>query len=153
MNSDLSLRAKLYIGVVVGLGLWAMFRGAVGWYSADVPRLLCNLAVCILVSVFSSPAWYQRHDVDQFSLHPHWGEPDEPGRDDHTRVRRNAGAVHLEGKEPGPTGTPSFQRLQHGCRGGGVLRILRPLPTRTTPSIFLAASLVFFFMNTAPVAG
>src|SRR4029077_13883525 len=26
-------------------------------------------------------------------------------------------------------------------------------PTRTTPSIFLAASLVFFFMNTAPVAG
>ena len=27
------------------------------------------------------------------------------------------------------------------------------LPMKSTPSILLAASLVFFFMNTAPVAG
>ena len=50
MNSELPLRARLYIGLMVALGLWAMLRGATGWYSADVPRFLCNLAVCILVS-------------------------------------------------------------------------------------------------------
>jgi hypothetical protein len=50
MNTDMSLRARLYIGVMVGLGMWSISRGAIGWYSADLARLLCNLAVCALVS-------------------------------------------------------------------------------------------------------
>ena len=50
MNTDMNLRARLYIGVMVGLGMWAMSRGAMSWYSHDIARLLCNVAVCALVS-------------------------------------------------------------------------------------------------------
>src|SRR5579864_2309402 len=50
MDKEMNLQARIYIGLIVGGGWWAMFRAGAAWHSDDLVRFLCNLAVCILVS-------------------------------------------------------------------------------------------------------
>ena len=154
MNTDMSLRAKLYIGVMVGLGMWSMSRSAIGWYSHDVARLLCNLAVCALVSglkvrlpgiegTMSVNFLFILMGVSQMSL----GE---------TIILGCTGTLVQciwKSKNPVKPIKLIFSVCSMATAVTACYEFCGLFPNRTTPSIFLAASVVFFFMNTAPVAG
>src|ERR1039458_4521193 len=50
MDKEMSFQARLYIGLIVGGGGWAMYHAIAGWHSDDLLRFFCNLAACIVVS-------------------------------------------------------------------------------------------------------
>src|SRR3954462_11535331 len=44
------LQAKIYIGLIVGGGAWALWHAIATWHSADLTRFTCYLAAAVLVS-------------------------------------------------------------------------------------------------------
>jgi diguanylate cyclase (GGDEF)-like protein/putative nucleotidyltransferase with HDIG domain len=146
--------AKLYIGLIVGGGGWAIYRAAVGWHSDDLLRFLCNLAVCILVSglkvnlpgikgTMSVNFLFILIGVSQMSL----GE---------TMALGCAGTLVQciwKAKNPLRPIRLLFSVCNMAIAVTGCYVFCGILPVKNTPSILLAASLVFFFMNTVPVAG
>ena len=122
----MSLRSRLFIGFVVGGGLFVLLRAVVSWHSDDLMRFLSYLTVAILLSglkvnlpgikgTMSVNFLFILIGVSQMSLSENYG----------ARLRRHAGAVYLEGQEPGKTDPPALQRLQYGHCGYRLLRILR----------------------------
>jgi diguanylate cyclase (GGDEF)-like protein/putative nucleotidyltransferase with HDIG domain len=154
MTNDMSLRAKLYIGVMIALGTWSLTRGAMGWYSHDVARLLCNVALCALVSglkvklpgiegTMSVNFLFILMGVSQMSL----GE---------TIVLGCTGTLVQciwKSKNPVKPVKLIFSVCSMATAVTACYEFCNLFPNRTTPNLFLAASVVFFFMNTAPVAG
>jgi len=148
------LQAKLYIGLIVGGGAWAISRAIAGWYSDDLPRFLCNLAVCVLVSglkvnlpgikgTMSVNFLFILIGVSQMSL----GE---------TMALGCAGTLVQciwKAKNPVRPIRLLFSVSNMAIAVTSCYGFCGILPIKNTPSILLAASLVFFFMNTAPVAG
>src|SRR5437899_2430398 len=49
--SAMPLAARLYIGIVVGSGMWAMVHALSLWQSDDIYRFVCYLAVAVVVSM------------------------------------------------------------------------------------------------------
>src|SRR5580765_2853346 len=45
------LLARLYIGVIVGGGMWAMVHALQVWQTDDIFRFICYLAVSVVVSI------------------------------------------------------------------------------------------------------
>src|SRR5215470_9422728 len=50
MDNDMPVRARIYIGLVVGGGGWALWHALRAWHTDDVVRLLAFIAVTVLVS-------------------------------------------------------------------------------------------------------
>ena len=154
MDQEMRFQAKLYIGFFVGGGAWAIFHAISGWHSDDLPRFLCNLAVCVLVSglkvslpgikgTMSVNFLFILIGVSQMSL----GE---------TMVLGCAGTLVQciwKAKSPVKPIRLLFSVSSMAIAVTGCYRFCGLLPMKSTPSILLAASLVFFFLNTAPVAG
>src|ERR1700722_5851633 len=46
----MSIRARLFIGVTAGLGMWALVHALWHYQSTDVPRFVCYLLVAVLAS-------------------------------------------------------------------------------------------------------
>ena len=150
----MSFPAKLYIGLIVGGGAWAIFHAVAVWHSDDLLRFLCNLTVCILVSglkvnlpgikgTMSVNFLFILIGVSQMSL----GE---------TMVLGCAGTLVQciwKAKNPVKPIRLLFSVSNMAIAVTGCYAFCGLLPGKNTPSVLLAASLVFFFMNTAPVAG
>src|SRR5271157_4931109 len=148
------LQAKLYIGFFVGGGAWAIYHAISGWHSDDLPRFLCNLVVCALVSglkvnlpgikgTMSVNFLFILVGVSQMSL----GE---------TMALGCVGTLVQciwKAKNPVKPIRLLFSVSSMAIAVTGCYAFCGILPMKSTPSILLAASLVFFFLNTAPVAG
>ncbi len=147
-------QAKLYIGLFVGGGAWAIYHAISGWHSDDLLRFFCNLAACILVSglkvnlpgikgTMSVNFLFILIGVSQMSL----GE---------TVALGCAGTLVQcvwKAKNPVKPIRLLFSISSMAIAVTGCYAFCGRLPMKNTPSILLAASLVFFFLNTAPVAG
>jgi len=154
MDKEMSFPAKLYIGFIVGGGAWAIYHGAAGWHSDDLLRFLCNLGACLVVSGLkvSLPGFKGTMSVNflfiligvsQMSL----GE---------TMALGCAGTLVQciwKAKNPVRPIRLFFSVANMAIAVAGCYTFCGLLPVKNTPSILLAASVVFFFMNTAPVAG
>jgi signal transduction histidine kinase len=146
-------QAKLYIGLTVGGGAWAIYRAISGWHSDDLPRFLCNLALCVLASGFklNLPGLRGTMSVNflfiligmsQMSL----GE---------TMALGCAGTVAQciwKAKSPVKAIRLLFSVSSMAIAVISCYVFCGILPLKSTPSLLLAASLVFFLMNTMPVA-
>jgi diguanylate cyclase (GGDEF)-like protein/putative nucleotidyltransferase with HDIG domain len=153
MDKEMRFQAKLFIGLMVGGGGWAISRAIAGWHSDDLLRFLCNLAVCVLVSglkvnlpgikgTMSVNFLFILIGVSQMSL----GE---------TMALGCAGTLVQciwKAKNPVRPIRLLFSVSSMAIAITGCYAFCAFLPMKSTPSILLAASLVFFFMNTAPVA-
>jgi diguanylate cyclase (GGDEF)-like protein/putative nucleotidyltransferase with HDIG domain len=154
VDKEMRFQAKLFIGLIVGCGGWAIYRAIVGWHSDDLLRFFCNLAVCVLVSglkvnlpgikgTMSVNFLFILIGVSQMSL----GE---------TMVLGCAGTLVQciwKAKNPVRPVRLLFSVSSMAIAVTGCYAFCGFLPMKSTPSLLLAASLVFFFMNTAPVAG
>jgi len=154
MDRVMPFRAKLYIGCVVGAGAWAIYNAVTGFHSDDLLRFLCNLALCVLVSglkvnlpgikgTMSVNFLFILIGVGQMSL----GE---------TMALGCSGVLvqcFWKAKNPVKPVRLLFSVANMAIAVTGCYAFTAILPARNTPSILLSASLVFFFMNTAPVAG
>ena len=154
MDKEMSFQARLYIGLIVGGGGWAMYHAIAGWHSDDLLRFFCNLAACIVVSglkvnlpgikgTMSVNFLFILIGVSQMSL----GE---------TLIIGCAGTLVQciwKAKNPVRPVRLLFSLANMALAVNGCYAFCGFLPVKNTPSILLAASLVFFFMNTAPVAG
>ena len=154
MDKEMSFQARLYIGLIVGGGGWAMYHAIAGWHSDDLLRFFCNLAACIVVSglkvnlpgikgTMSVNFLFILIGVSQMSL----GE---------TLIIGCAGTLVQciwKAKNPVRPVRLLFSLANMALAVNGCYAFCGLLPVKNTPSILLAASLVFFFMNTAPVAG
>lgn len=154
MDQEMRLQAKVYIGLIVGGGAWAIYHAAAGWHSDDLLRFLCNLGACILVSglkvnlpgikgTMSVNFLFILIGVSQMTL-------------SETLTLGCAGTVVQcvwKAQNPIKPIRLLFSVCSMAIAVTGCYAFCGFLPTKNTPSILLAASLVFFFMNTAPVAG
>jgi diguanylate cyclase (GGDEF)-like protein/putative nucleotidyltransferase with HDIG domain len=154
MDKGMSFQARLYIGLIVGGGGWATYHALAGWHSDDLLRFLCNLVACIVVSglkvnlpgikgTMSVNFLFILIGVSQMSL----GE---------TLIIGCAGTLVQciwKAKNPVRPVRLLFSVANMALAVNGCYAFCGLLPVKNTPSILLAASLVFFFMNTAPVAG
>jgi diguanylate cyclase (GGDEF)-like protein/putative nucleotidyltransferase with HDIG domain len=140
--------------LIVGGGGWATYHAIAGWHSDDLLRFFCNLAACIVVSglkvnlpgikgTMSVNFLFILIGVSQMSL----GE---------TLIIGCAGTLVQciwKAKNPVRPVRLLFSLANMALAVNGCYAFCGLLPVKNTPSILLAASLVFFFMNTAPVAG
>src|SRR5258708_14446064 len=154
MDQEMRFQAKLYIGLIVGGGAWAIYHAIIGWHSDDLLRFLCNLAVCVMVlglkvnlagikGTMSVTFLFILIGVSQMSL-------------SETLVLGCAGTLvqcFWKAKNPVRPVRLLFSVSNMAIAVTGCYAFCGLLPIKNTPSILLAASLVFFFMNTAPVAG
>jgi diguanylate cyclase (GGDEF)-like protein/putative nucleotidyltransferase with HDIG domain len=154
VDKKMRFPAKLYIGLMVGGGAWAIYRAISGWHSDDLLRFLCNLAVCVMVSglkvnlpgikgTMSVNFLFILIGVSQMSL----GE---------TMALGCAGTLVQcvwKTKNPVKPIRLLFSVSSMAIAVTSCYAFCGILPMKSTPSILLAASLVFFFMNTAPIAG
>ena len=154
MDKAMSIQARVYIGLIVGGGGWATYHAIAGWHSDDLLRFLCNLVACIVVSglkvnlpgikgTMSVNFLFILIGVSQMSL----GE---------TLIIGCAGTLVQciwKAKNPVRPIRLLFSLANMALAVNGCYAFCGLLPLKNTPSILLAASLVFFFMNTAPVAG
>jgi diguanylate cyclase (GGDEF)-like protein/putative nucleotidyltransferase with HDIG domain len=154
MDQEMRFPAKLYIGLIVGGGAWAIYSAIIGWHSDDLLRFVCNLAVCVMVSglkvnlpgikgTMSVNFLFILIGVSQMSS-------------SETLVLGCAGTLvqcFWKAKNPVRPVRLLFSVSNMAIAVTGCYAFCGLLPVKNTPSILLAASLVFFFMNTAPVAG
>jgi diguanylate cyclase (GGDEF)-like protein/putative nucleotidyltransferase with HDIG domain len=148
------LQAKLYIGLIAIGGAFAIYDAMIAWHSDDLMRFFCNLAVCVLVSglkvnlpgikgTMSVNFLFILIGVSQMTL----GE---------TLVLGCAGTLvqcFWKAKNPVKPIRLLFSVSNMAIAVTGCYAFCSFLPVKNMPSILLAASLVFFFMNTVPVAG
>jgi len=148
------LQAKVYIGLMAIGGGVAIYDALIAWHSDDLMRFFCNLAVCVLVSglkvnlpgikgTMSVNFLFILIGVSQMTL----GE---------TLVLGCAGTLvqcFWKSKNPVKPIRLLFSVSNMAIAVTGCYAFCSFLPVKNTPSILLAASLVFFFMNTVPVAG
>jgi len=148
------LPAKVYIGLIAIGGALAIYDAIIAWHSDDLMRFFCNLAVCVLVSglkvnlpgikgTMSVNFLFILIGVSQMTL----GE---------TLVLGCAGTLvqcFWKSKNPVKPIRLLFSVSNMAIAVTGCYAFCGFLPVKNTPSILLAASLVFFFMNTVPVAG
>jgi diguanylate cyclase (GGDEF)-like protein/putative nucleotidyltransferase with HDIG domain len=154
MDNELRFQAKLYIGFIVGGGAWAIFRAMTAWHSDDQLRFVCSLALCVLFSgmkvnlpgmkgTMSVNFLFILIGVSQMSV-------------SETMVLGCVGTVVQciwRAKNPVRAIRLLFSVASMAIAVTSCYAFCALLPIRTTPSILLAASLIFFLMNTVPVAG
>jgi diguanylate cyclase (GGDEF)-like protein/putative nucleotidyltransferase with HDIG domain len=153
MDKEMRFRAKLYIGAIVGGGGWAICRAMTGWQSEDPLRFLCYLAVSAMVSglkinlpgikgTMSVNFLFILIGVSQMSL----------------SETLTLGCISTlvqcvwKAKNPVKPIRLLFSVCSMAIAVTCCYAFCSILPTKNMPSMLLAASLVFFFMNTAPVA-
>jgi len=148
------LSAKLYIGLIVGSGAWAIFRAVAEWHSDDLVRFLCTLAVCLLASglkvnlpgikgTMSVNFLFILVGISQMSY-------------SETMALSCLGTIVQclwKPRKPPSLIRVLFSIATYGLAVTGSYAFCGFLHLHTTPGLLLAASLVFFFMNTAPIAG
>ncbi len=147
------LPAKIYIGFVLGAGAVAAYEAMIRWQSDHWMRFVCNLAVCLLVSGFkvNLPGITGTMSVNfllillgvtQMSL----GE---------TMLMGCAGTLvqcYWKAKNPVKPIRVLFSLASMAVAVTACYGFTRILPVRNVPAVLLATSVVFFFMNTAPIA-
>src|SRR5262249_21768072 len=132
----------------------AVYRGVAVWHSDELVRFLCNLVVCALVSGFkvNLPGIKGTMSVNfllillgisQMSL----GE---------TMALGLAGTLvqcFWKAKNPVKPIRLLFSLASMAIAISACYAFTSILPVRIVPAELLATSVVFFFMNTAPIAG
>jgi diguanylate cyclase (GGDEF)-like protein/putative nucleotidyltransferase with HDIG domain len=154
MDKEMRFPAKLYIGLIVGGGAWAIYHAIAGWHSDDLLRFLCNLAVCVLVSGLKVNLPGIKGTMSVNFLFILIGVSQMTSSE--TLILGCAGTLVQcvwKAKNPVKPIRLLFSVCSMAIAVTGCYAFCGLLPVKNTPSILLAASLVFFFMNTAPVAG
>ena len=146
--------AKLYIGLIIAAGAWALLRSIAEWHSDDLLRFFCYLMACLLASGFkvnlpgmkgtlSLNFLFILIGISQMSL----GE---------------AMALSCLGtlvqclwrpKKPPRLVRTLFSVATYALAVTASFAFCSVLPVHNTATLLLGASLVFFFTNTAPIAG
>jgi signal transduction histidine kinase len=153
MDQKMCFRAKVYIGFIVAGGAWAVYCAISGWHSDDLPRFLCYLALCILASglkvnlpgiqgTMSVNFLFILIGVSQMGL----GE---------TMAIGCAGTLAQciwKAKSPIKAIRLLFSVSSMAIAVTGSYVFCDFVSLKRAPSLLLAVALVFFFMNTVPVA-
>ncbi|HEY1338567.1 MAG TPA: diguanylate cyclase [Bryobacteraceae bacterium] len=153
MSTEMQLKAKIYIGLVIGAGGWAAWAAVTNWRSDDLLRFCCYLAVALLVSglkvnlpgvkgTMSVNFLFILIGVSQMRLCE-------------TLVLGCLGTVAQsvwKSKQPVKPIRVLFNVASMALAVTGTYAFCGIIPVRNTATLLLAGSLVFFFMNTAPVA-
>jgi diguanylate cyclase (GGDEF)-like protein/putative nucleotidyltransferase with HDIG domain len=154
MDQKMRIQAKVYIGLILAGGAWAIFRALAIWHSDDLLRFFCYMAVCLVVSglkvnlpgikgTMSVNFLFILIGVSQMSL----GE---------TMAFGCAGTLVQciwKAKNPVKPIRLLFSVASMATAVTACYAFCGLMPMKSTPSLLLSAALVFFFMNTAPVAG
>ncbi len=154
MKDEMRLSSKIYIGLVIGGGAWAIFRSALSWHSDDLVRFLCNLAVCLLASglkvnlpgmkgTLSLNFLFILVGISQMS-------PSE------TMAIACLGTLVQclwKPKKPPNAVRTLFSVATYAIAVTASYAFCSLLPVRNAPTQLLAATVIFFFTNTAPIAG
>ena len=154
MDQNMRFQANVYIGLIVGGGAFAVYRAVCGWHSDDLPRFLCSLALCVVASglkvnlpgiqgTMSVNFLFILIGVNQMSLSETMaigcaGTLAQSIWKAKTRVKGIRLLFNVSNMAISVTGSYVFCGL---------------LPLKSVPSLLLGAAVVFFFMNTMPVAG
>jgi len=153
MDQKMRFQAKVYIGFILGGGAWAMYRAISGWHSDDLARFLSYLALCVLASglkvnlpgiqgTMSVNFLFILIGVSQMGL----GE---------TMAIGCAGTLAQciwKARSPVKPIRLIFSVSSMAIAVTGAYVFCELVPLKRAPSLLLAAALVFFFMNTVPVA-
>jgi len=148
------LPAKIYIGLILIGGAVAVYHAVLRWHSDDMLRFVCNLAVCVLVSGFkvNLPGIKGTMSVNfllillgvsQMSL----GE---------TMALGCGGTLvqcFWKAKNPVKPVRLAFSLATMAVAITASYAFTGLLSVRILPAELLAISVVYFFMNTAPIAG
>jgi signal transduction histidine kinase len=153
MDQAMRFPAKVYIAFILGGGAWALYSAISRWHSDDLPRFLSYLALCVLASslkvnlpgiqgTMSVNFLFILIGVSQISL----GE---------TMAIGCAGTLAQciwKAKSPVKAIRLMFSVASMAIAVTGSYGFAGFVPLKRAPSLLLAVALVFFFMNTVPVA-
>ena len=147
------LEARLYIGLIVGGGMWAVYRALSAWQSDDLLRFFCYLSVAVVVSALkvNLPGFKGTMSVNflfiligvsEMSL----GETIVIG------CLATLAQCVWKSKQPVRIVRVLFSLANMAIAVTGCYAFCSIFPMRNAAALLLATSLVFFFLNTAPIA-
>ena len=147
------IRARIYVGLIVAGGAWAMFRSISTWHSNDIMRFACYLAVAILVSGLkvNLPGFKGTMSVNFLFILIGVSELTVS----ETIVIGCLGTLAqclYKSKQPVKTIRVMFSVANMAIAITGCYAFCAIVRAPNTATLLLAASLVFFFLNTAPIA-
>ena len=152
-REHMRLQAKLYIGLVVCGGAWAVGRSIFSWHSDDIIRCICYMAVNILVSGLkvNLPGFKGTMSVNFLFILIGISELTFSETMLLGCLGTLAQCLYKSKQEIKPIrvlfSVASMALAITGCYAfSGMVR------TPNSATLLLAASLVFFFLNTAPIA-
>jgi diguanylate cyclase (GGDEF)-like protein/putative nucleotidyltransferase with HDIG domain len=154
MDGEMNLRTRIYIAAVISCGAWAACRALWQWHSDDLLRFVSMLAACLLVSglkvnlpgikgTMSVNFLFILYAVSQMTLSEAvsmaclgtlvqclW------------KPKKSVKAVRL-----------AFSMASMAMAVSCSYAFCGVLPTRNSAVLLMASAMVFFFLNTAPIAG
>jgi len=148
------LSAKIYIGLVIGGGAWAVLRSAVNWHSDDLVRFLCNLAVCALASGLKVNLPGMKGTLSLNFLFILVGMSQMSPSETMAIACFGTLVQCLWKARTAPNAIRTlFSVATYAIAVTASYGFCSLIPVRNTAAQLLAASVIFFFANTAPIAG
>jgi diguanylate cyclase (GGDEF)-like protein/putative nucleotidyltransferase with HDIG domain len=153
VNENMPVRARIYIGLMISGGAWAIGHAVHVWHSDNLLRFVCILTVCLLVSrlkvnlpgvqgTMSVNFLFILLGVSQMTL----GE---------TMAMGCLGTLVQclwKPKQPVKLIRVLFSVANMAIAVTGCYALCGLLPVQSQAAFLFAASLVYFFLNTGPVA-
>jgi len=147
------IRARVYIGMIVGGGAWATFRAMSAWHSDDIMRFACYLTVAILVSglKFNLPGFKGTMSVSFLFILIGVSEMT-LGETILIGCLSTLAQCLYKSKQPVKAVRVLFSVANMALAVTGCFAFCGIVRAPNTATLLLAGSLVFFFLNTAPIA-
>jgi diguanylate cyclase (GGDEF)-like protein/putative nucleotidyltransferase with HDIG domain len=154
VDTGMRFHTKLYIGLIIGGGAWALFRSIEEWRSDDLLRFFCYFFACLVASGFKSNLPGMKGTLSLNFLfiligisQMSFGET----------MALSCGGTLVQclwrPKKPPHLIRTLFSVATYALAVTASFAFCSALPVHNTPTLLLGASLVFFFTNTAPIAG
>lgn len=152
-TEPMMLPARLYIGVVVGGGMWAVFHALSLWQSDDIFRFICYLIVAVAVSVLkvNIPGFKGTLSVNFLFILIGVSELSLA----ETMVLGCLGTLAQcvwKSRQPVKPIRVLFSVAGMAIAISGCYAFAGIFPVRNAPTLLLATSVVYFFLNTMPIA-
>src|SRR5215471_2084581 len=152
-TEPMCLETRLYIGLIVGGGMWAVYRALSAWQSDDLLRFFCYLSVAVVVSALkvNLPGFKGTMSVNFLFI---LIGVSEMSLGETIVIGCLATLVQCVWKSKRPVRTVRvlFSLANMAIAVTGCYAFCSIFPMRNAAAIMLATSLVFFFLNTAPIA-